>query len=219
MGGEQIVIWVTRDGAPVLLRVDVEHEVEVEVEAQEEAPPSFPHISISGHNTFIADITEENVNAWIGYSASLKFRGPRTNRRRELLGGPSPRARFREMRENGDADQVYTLWRRLYNELSDAAITEQFKIPYAFAFDMSTEEHDLLVARPDEILNIIQGKKRVLTWITPEIQWGDRLRIRFLRDYIKLLRENGFVDWADTVESLEGKNYIYGDYGDLDSLE
>jgi len=36
-----------------------------------------------------------------------------------------------------------------------------------------------------------------------------KLRIRYLRDYIKILKDNGFVDWAETVENLEGKNYLY----------
>jgi len=72
MDGDQIVTEVIRDGALVLLRVDVKHDAEAEA-------PSSPHIYISGYSTFIADITEENENEWIGYSASLRFRGSRTN--------------------------------------------------------------------------------------------------------------------------------------------
>ena len=205
MDGDQIVTEVIRDGALVLLRVDVKHDAEAEA-------LSSPHIYVSGYSTFIADITEENE--WIGYSASLRFRGSRTNMGRlisEPLGGRSPRARFRAMRENGDADQVHTLWQWLYRELSDAANPRRFKIPYAFAFELTTEDHDLLQVWPGEILDIIQGKNPILTWITPEIQWGEKLRIRFLRDYIKILRENGFVDWAETIEKLEGKNYLDGE--------
>jgi hypothetical protein len=103
-------------------------------------------------------------------------------------------------------EEVQVLWSRLYDELSDAADPERHKIPYAFAFNLTQEEHLLCEAQPDEILNIIQGKEAVLTWISQEIQWGDKLRIRYLRDYIKALRENGFVDWAETVENLEGRN-------------
>jgi hypothetical protein len=46
----------------------------------------------------------------------------------------------------------------------------------------------------------------ILTWISPEIQWGDKLRIRYLQDYIKILKENGFVEWAETIENLEDKD-------------
>jgi len=216
MPGDQIITGVIRDGAIVLLRVDVKDDVKV----PEEIP--IPHIYVSGNNTFISDITEENEIAWIGYSASLRFRGFRYNRARcRMLGGLCTRERFRVQRERvmgekGDADLVYTLWLMLYRELSDAADPRRFKIPYAFAFELTQEEHDLLQARPDEIFDFIQGKKRVLTWITPEIQWGDELRIRFLRDYMQILRENGHVDWAETVEKLEGRDYLYGNL-DLDS--
>jgi hypothetical protein len=107
------------------------------------------------------------------------------------------------------------LWQMLNNELTDATDPERFKIPYAFAFDLTPEEHVLCEEQPDEILNIIQGKKAILTWISPEIQWGDKLRIRYLRDYIKILKENGFVEWAETVESIEDRKYFYDDSNNL----
>ena len=124
---------------------------------------------------------------------------------------PHPTHHFRAMKKNGDAERMRVLWKMLYDELSDAADPERFKIPYAFAFSLTLEEHTLIEAYPDRILNIIQGKEPILTWITPEIQWGDKLRIRYLRDYIRILKENGFVEWAETIENLEDRNYLYGD--------
>jgi len=86
---------------------------------------------------------------------------------------------------------------------------------HTFAFELTPEEHALCEAQPDEILNTIKGKRTILTWITPEIQWGDKLRIRYLREYIRILKENGFIDWVETIEKLEGKSYLYNDMDNI----
>jgi len=155
MDSEQIVTEVIRNGASILLVVDVKHDSEAEMPTV-----NAPHIFISGNYTFISEITEENENELIGYSASLRFRGPRHPFiRNSLFGGVCPYARFHAMREDGDADRVHVLWRWLYRELSDAANPERFKIPYAFAFNLTQEEHDLLEVYPDKILDNYPGEK------------------------------------------------------------
>ena len=170
------------------------------------------HILISGEKTFIADMTAENENEWIGFTASLRFRGPKRViiKRESVGGGPiqRPSRSFYTMREHGDVNRMHELWQWLYNELKDTANPERFKIPYAFAFDLTTEEHALCEAKPDEILNIIQGKEAVLTWITPEVKWGEKLRIRYLQDYLNLLKENGYVEWAEIIKNIEGGDYL-----------
>jgi len=104
---------------------------------------------------------------------------------------------------------VKHLWNELYKELTYAADPELFKIPYAYAFNLTKEEHALCEALPDEIVNIIRGKEAILTWVSQEIQWSDKLRTKYLRDYIKILKENGHVAWAKTIENIEEKNYLY----------
>ena len=170
-----------------------------------------PNIFISGDRIFIADITMDG-NIKVFYSKSLQFRALKYISQ-ELLGGGGPFKHYRSSRFVGGehSGSVNALWLQLYDELSGASDPERFKIPYAFAFDLTPEEHALCDAQPDEILNIIQGKEAILTWISQEIQWSDKLRIRYLRDYIAILKENGYTDWAETIENLEGKSYLYDD--------
>ena len=173
-----------------------------------------PGIFIFGDRTFIADMIEGregNRNELIMFARSLRFREPRLHFQR-AQGLIFFRTRIVSGAERQyDSKIAQHLWGWLIDELSsDAANPDRFKIPYAFAFDLTLEEHALIEAHPEKILEIIKGKKPILTWITPEIQWSDRLRMRFLRYYTRILRENGFVDWAETVEKLEGIDYHYG---------
>gem|GEM_PF-3007690 len=183
--------------------------------------PDFPHILmpgviISGDSTFIDEITEKNKDLMVVFYGSLQFRELKYFR--SLPEGKKPHGcpswvyyRRRNDKRPVKSDEIQDLWQWLYYELRDAADPERFKIPYAFAFDLTPEKHVLCESKPDEIFDIIQGKNAILTWITPEIQWGDKLRIRYLRDYIKILKENGHVDWAQTIENFEGVNYLYDD--------
>ena len=189
------------------------------VKDSDEKIHSVPDILLSGDNTFIADITEKNRSEWIGFSNSLKFREVKDVVEVITYGVPlpGPSSRIYTWRLDGVAGKVGILWSFLRSELSDAAAPKRFRIPYAFAFELTSEEHALCEAQPDEILNIIKGKKAILTWITPEIQWGDKLRSRYLREYIRILKEKGYIDWVETIEKLEGKIYLYNN--DLDNIK
>ena len=180
-------------------------------------------IFTSGDSIFVSDITDDNKHEHIMYSASARFRFLPLEQ--VLIGGSYKIYMLEEMKtriisQNKNIDHsgirvdfttssVRLLWDKLYDELSDAADPERFKIPYAYAFNLTKEEHALCEALPDEILNIIQGKEAILTWVSQEIQWSDKLRIRYLQDYIRILKENGHVAWAKTIENIERKNYQY----------
>ena len=180
--------------------------------AEKEPPkPNFDKpIFRSGDKIIVADMTEKNKFDWVSFSLSSQFRklGTKVIPRGELILAPFSLS----IAEPHNIDIIQGLWQRLYDELSDAANPERFKIPYAFAFALTPEEHVLCEAKPDEILNIIKDKELILTWPTPEIQWGDKLRVRYLRDYIKLLKENGHSNWAKIIEIVEGSNYLDDEY-------
>ena len=142
------------------------------------------------------------------FSKSLQFRTPKYRIYSHFYFPANPVHAAKEY----DSGQIQDLWAWLYDELSDVANPERYKIPYTFAFDLTPEEHVLCEDQPDIVLDIIHGKDAILTWITPEIQWSEKFRIRYLQDYIKALKENGFADWADTIENLEGRSYLYNNW-------
>ena len=209
--GYRINLHVEKD----ILFSTVPSSVQGRIEHREDhANNEPPQVFISDNNVFIADITEENKDAHIIFSSWSQFRRIHLERYPYDMHNKVyyPHHILEKLMITlwpTNISRIQHLWDKLYDELSDATDPVRFKIPYAFAFNFTREEHLLCKAQPDEVLNIVQGKESVLTWISEEIQWGDKLRIRYLRDYIKILKDNGFDDWAETVENLEGKNYLY----------
>ena len=168
-----------------------------------------PGFFISGDKAFVAALTDENKEEWVLFSSSLSFGGyyRRTPVGEPMTAPPGLIENIRARKPVDRAEQLETLWRWLHYKFEDIATPDRFKIPYAFAFELTPEEHRLCKAEPDAVLSVVKNKKALLTWMTPEIQWGDSLRVKYLRSYIEELKKHGHNEWARTVESLENERY------------